>query len=165
MRILGIDPGYAILGYGVVDATGTKLCPVDYGVIETTPDEALPLRLNRLYDGVCALIQRYQPEQAVFEELFFYRNTTTALAVGAGRGVAVLAGQQAGLPLYEYTPMQIKLAVTGDGHADKRAVQQMVKILLCLKSIPKPDDAADALAAAICHGCTIGPAAEEFRIK
>ena len=165
MRILGIDPGYAILGYGVVDATGTKLCPVDYGVIETTPDEALPLRLNRLYDGVCALIQRYQPEQAVFEELFFYRNTTTALAVGAGRGVAVLAGQQAGLPLYEYTPMQIKLAVTGDGHADKRAIQQMVKILLCLKSIPKPDDAADALAAAICHGCTIGPAAEEFRIK
>mgnify|MGYP001043936856 FL=1 len=165
MRILGIDPGYAILGYGVVDATGTKLCPVDYGIIETTPDEALPQRLNRLYDGVCALIARFKPEQAVFEELFFYRNTTTALAVGAGRGVAVLAGQQAGLPLYEYTPMQIKLAVTGDGHADKRAVQQMVKMLLCLKCIPKPDDAADALAAAICHGCTIGPAAEEFRIK
>ena len=165
MRILGIDPGYAILGYGVVDATGTKLCPVDYGVIETTPDEALPQRLNRLYDGVCTLIARFKPEQAVFEELFFYRNTTTALAVGAGRGVAVLAGQQAGLPLYEYTPMQIKLAVTGDGHADKCAVQQMVKILLCLKCIPKPDDAADALAAAICHGCTIGPAAEEFRIK
>ncbi|MPN01218.1 Crossover junction endodeoxyribonuclease RuvC [bioreactor metagenome] len=165
MRILGIDPGYAILGYGVVDATGTKLCPVDYGVIETTPNEALPQRLNRLYDGVSALIKRFQPEQAVFEELFFYRNTTTALAVGAGRGVAILAGQQAGLPLYEYTPMQIKLAVTGDGHADKRAVQQMVKILLCLKSVPKPDDAADALAAAICHGCTMGPAAEEFRIR
>ena len=115
--------------------------------------------------GVSALIKRFQPEQAVFEELFFYRNTTTALAVGAGRGVAILAGQQAGLPLYEYTPMQIKLAVTGDGHADKRAVQQMVKILLCLKSVPKPDDAADALAAAICHGCTMGPAAEEFRIR
>ena len=165
MRILGIDPGYAILGYGVVDATGTKLCPVDYGVIATTPDEALPLRLSRLYDGVRALIERFQPDQAVFEELFFYRNTTTALAVGAGRGVAVLAGQQAGLPLYEYTPMQIKLAVTGDGHADKRAVQQMVKMLLCLPCIPKPDDAADALAAAICHGCTMGPAAEEYRIK
>ena len=115
--------------------------------------------------GVSALIKRFQPEQAVFEELFFYRNTTTALAVGAGRGVAILAGQQAGLPLYEYTPMQIKLAVTGDGHADKRAVQQMVKILLCLKSVPKPDDAADALAAAICHGCTMGPAAEEYRIR
>jgi crossover junction endodeoxyribonuclease RuvC len=102
---------------------------------------------------------------AVFEELFFYRNTTTALAVGAGRGVAILAAQRAGIPLYEYTPMQIKLAVTGNGHADKRAVQSMVKMLLSLKCIPKPDDAADALAAAICHGCTIGPAAEEYRIR
>jgi len=165
MRILGIDPGYAILGYGVVDVTGTKLTAVDYGVVATTPDEALPTRLRRLYDGTRALIERFAPEQAVFEELFFYRNTTTALAVGAGRGVAVLAGEQAGLPLYEYTPMQIKLAVTGDGHADKRAVQQMVKMLLCIKSVPRPDDAADALAAAICHGCTMGPAAEEFRIR
>lgn len=165
MRVLGIDPGYAILGYGVVDVSGTKLTAVDYGVIATTPDEALPARLRRLYDGTRALIERFSPEQAVFEELFFYRNTTTALAVGAGRGVAVLAGEQAGLPLYEYTPMQIKLAVTGDGHADKRAVQQMVKMLLCLKSAPRPDDAADALAAAICHGCTMGPAAEEFRIR
>ncbi len=165
MRILGIDPGYAILGYGVIDAAGTKLTAVDYGVIETTPDERLPERLNRLYDGTCALIRRFQPDLAVFEELFFYRNTTTALAVGAGRGVAVLAAQQAGIPLYEYTPMQIKLAVTGDGHADKKAVQQMTKLLLSLKYLPKPDDAADALAAAICHGCTIGPAAEEYRIR
>ena len=165
MRILGIDPGYAILGYGIVDAAGTKLTAVDYGVIETTPNEALPARLCRLYDGGRALIARYSPEQAVFEELFFYRNTTTALAVGAGRGVAILAAEQANLPLYEYTPMQIKLAVTGDGHADKRAVQQMVKMLLCLKSVPRPDDAADALAAALCHGCTMGPAAEEFRIR
>ncbi|HRX59329.1 MAG TPA: crossover junction endodeoxyribonuclease RuvC [Eubacteriales bacterium] len=165
MRILGIDPGYAILGYGVVDAEGTKLTPVDYGVIETTPDEALPERLCRLYDGVCALIEKFHPDHAVFEELFFYRNTTTAFAVGAGRGVAILAAQQAGLPLYEYTPMQIKLAVTGNGHADKRAVQQMVKLLLSLKKEPKPDDAADALAAAISHGCTIGPAAEEYRIR
>lgn len=165
MRILGIDPGYAILGYGIVDAAGTKLTAVDYGVIETTPNEALPARLCRLYDGVRALITRHSPEQAVFEELFFYRNTTTALAVGAGRGVAILAAEQANLPLYEYTPMQIKLAVTGDGHADKRAVQQMVKLLLSLKSVPRPDDAADALAAAICHGCTMGPAAEEFRIR
>lgn len=164
MRILGIDPGYAILGYGIVDVAGTKLTAVDYGVIETTPDEALPARLCRLYDGVRALIDRFSPEHAVFEELFFYRNTTTALAVGAGRGVSILAAEQAGLPLYEYTPMQIKLAVTGDGHADKRAVQQMVKMLLSLKSVPRPDDAADALAAAICHGCTMGPAAEEFRI-
>ena len=165
MRILGIDPGYAILGYGVVDATGTKLTAVDYGVIETSSSERLPARLNRLYDGTRTLIERFQPDCAVYEELFFYRNTTTALAVGAGRGVSILAAEQAGLPLYEYTPMQIKLAVTGNGHADKRAVQQMVKMLLSLSAPPKPDDAADAVAAAICHGCTIGPAAEEYRIR
>ncbi len=165
MRILGIDPGYAILGYGVVETAGTKLTAVDFGVIETTPDEALPQRLEKLYDGTRTLIDRFRPDQAVFEELFFYRNTTTAFAVGAGRGVAILASQQAGLPLYEYTPMQIKLAVTGNGHADKRAVQQMVKLLLALERTPQPDDAADALAAAICHGSTIGPAAEEFRIR
>ncbi|MEA5047260.1 MAG: crossover junction endodeoxyribonuclease RuvC [Eubacteriales bacterium] len=165
MRILGIDPGYAILGYGVVDASGTKLTAVDFGVIETTPDERMPARLTRLYDGTRTLIERFHPEHAVFEELFFYRNTTTALGVGAGRGVAILAAEQAGIPLYEYTPMQIKLAVTGNGHADKRAVQQMVKMLLSLSRPPKPDDAADALAAAICHGCTIGPAAEEYRIR
>ena len=165
MRILGIDPGYAILGYGLVDATGSKLTAVDYGVVETSPSERLPARLNRLYAGTRALIERYHPDCAVFEELFFYRNTTTALSVGAGRGVALLAAEQAQIPLYEYTPMQIKLAVTGNGHADKRAVQQMVKMLLALAAPPKPDDAADALAAAICHGCTIGPAAEEYRIR
>lgn len=165
MRILGIDPGYAILGYGVVDVSGTKLTAVDFGVIETSSSERLPARLNRLYDGTRTLIERFQPDCAVYEELFFYRNTTTALAVGAGRGVSILAAEQAGLPLYEYTPMQIKLAVTGNGHADKRAVQQMVKMLLSLSAPPKPDDAADAIAAAICHGCTIGPAAEEYRIR
>jgi len=165
MRILGIDPGYAILGYGIVDVCGTKLTAVDYGVIETSSSERLPARLNRLYDGTRTLIERFQPDCAVFEELFFYRNTTTALAVGAGRGVSILAAEQAGIPLYEYTPMQIKLAVTGNGHADKRAVQQMVKMLLSLSAAPKPDDAADAVAAAICHGCTIGPAAEEYRIR
>ena len=165
MRILGIDPGYALLGYGVIDTAAVKLTPVDYGVIETKPTEPLPKRLERLYDGMNQLITQYRPEAAVFEELFFYRNTTTALAVGAGRGVSILAAQQAGLPLYEYTPMQIKLAVTGNGHADKRAVQSMVRMLLSLSALPKPDDAADALAAAICHGSTIGPAAEEFRIK
>lgn len=164
MRILGVDPGYAILGYGVVDTQAGKLRPVDYGVIETTPDQPLPLRLERLYDGMKQLLDLYKPDAAVFEELFFYRNTTTAIAVGSGRGVAILAAQQAGIPLYEYTPMQIKLAVTGNGHADKTAVQTMVKMLLSLKSIPKPDDAADALAAAICHGSTIGPASEEYRI-
>ena len=164
MRILGIDPGYAILGYGVVDATGTKLTAVDYGVIETSSSERLPARLNRLYDGTRTLIERFQPDCAVFEELFFYRNTTTALAVGAGRGVSILAAEQAGLPLYEYTPMQIKLAVTGDGHADKRAVQQMAKMLLSLKSVPRPDDAADALAVAITHAHSLSMRAH-FKIQ
>ena len=164
MRILGIDPGYAILGFGVVDAGNSRLSVVDYGVIETLPAQPFPERLQRLYDGTAALIARYRPEAAVFEELFFYRNTTTAISVGAGRGVSLLAAQQAGLALYEYTPMQIKLTVTGDGHADKLAVQQMVRLLLSLSATPKPDDAADALAAAICHAHTIGPAAEEYRI-
>ena len=101
----------------------------------------------------------------MFEELFFYHNITTAISVGAGRGVAILAAQQKGLPLYEYTPMEIKLAVTANGHADKKQVQHMVKLLLNLKADPKPDDAADALAAALCHSSTARPAAEEFRIK
>lgn len=165
MRILGIDPGYALLGYGVIDTAGTGLAPVDFGVIETKPSESFPQRLVRLYDGVNELLRVYRPDAAAFEELFFYRNTTTALSVGAGRGVAILAAQQTGIPLYEYTPMQIKLAVTGNGHADKTAVQTMVRMLLNLKSAPKPDDAADALAAAICHGSTIGPASEEFLIR
>lgn len=165
MRILGIDPGYAILGYGVIDSEGMKNTVVDYGVIETKAGIPFPERLEKLYTGTRQLIGLYKPDVAVFEELFFYHNTTTAIGVGSGRGVSVLAAQQAGIPLYEYTPMQIKLAVTGDGHADKHAVQQMVKALLKLKTVPKPDDAADALAAALCRAYTIGPAAEEYRIK
>ena len=165
MIILGIDPGYAILGYGVIESNGVKSKPIDYGVIETAAGIPFPERLEKLYLGTKQLLGVYQPEHVSFEELFFYRNTTTALHVAAGRGVALLAAQQSGVPLYEYTPMQIKLAATGNGHADKKQVQQMIKILLSLKEIPKPDDAADALAAAMCHANTIGPAAEQFRIK
>ena len=165
MRILGIDPGYAILGYGVIDSEKNTNTVVDYGIVETFKNEPFPERLEKLYTGTRQLIGMHKPDVAVFEELFFYHNTTTAIAVGAGRGVSLLAAQQSGLPLYEYTPMQIKLAVTGDGHADKRAVQQMVRVLLNLKTVPKPDDAADALAAALCRAFTIGAAAEEYRIK
>ncbi len=165
MVVLGIDPGYAILGYGVVETKGTALRAIDCGVIETSADMPFPERLERLYLGTRQLVETFRPDQVAFEELFFSRNVTTAIQVGAGRGVALLAAQQSGLPLYEYTPMQIKLAVTGNGHADKKQVQHMVRALLSLKAVPKPDDAADALAVAICHANTMGPAAQEFRIK
>lgn len=165
MKILGIDPGYAILGYGIIEVENTRSKAVDCGVIQTKSSEPFAKRLEQLYSGMRELLSVHQPAQVVFEELFFCRNVTTAIQVGAGRGVALLAAQQSALPLYEYTPMQIKLAVTGNGHADKRQVQQMVRLLLNLKSIPQPDDAADALAAALCHAHTVGPAAEEFRIR
>ncbi len=165
MVVLGIDPGYAILGYGVVETRGTALRAIDCGVIETPADMPFPERLERLYLGTRQLVETFRPNEVAFEELFFYRNVTTAIQVGSGRGVTLLAAQQSGLPLYEYTPMQIKLAVTGNGHADKKQVQHMVRALLSLKVTPKPDDAADALAVAICHANTMGPAAAEFRIK
>ena len=159
MIILGIDPGYAILGYGVISTEGIRSKVIDYGVIETVAHTPFPQRLERLYTCMNELIKLYKPDHVAFEELFFARNTKTALQVAAARGVALLSAQQAGLP------MQIKSAVTGNGHADKKQVQQMIKLLLSLNSIPKPDDAADALAAALCHANTSGPAAETFRIK
>ena len=165
MIILGIDPGYAILGFGVVKTQNGGMSAVDYGVIETQNDMSFPERLEKLYLGTRQLCDLFHPDHIAFEELFFARNAKTAIAVGSGRGVSLLAAQQYGVPLYEYTPMQVKLAVTGNGHADKKQVQQMAKMLLSLSSIPKPDDAADALGVAICHANTIGPAAEQFRIK
>ena len=165
MVILGIDPGYAILGYGIISYDKGQMSVVDYGVIETKANMTFPERLEVLHGGVSLLISKYRPDHIAFEELFFYHNAKTAIQVAAGRGVALLAAQQAGLPLYEYTPMQIKLSVTGDGHADKHQVQAMVKLLLKLSSVPKPDDAADALGAAICHAGAIGPTLEEYRIK
>jgi len=165
MVILGIDPGYAILGYGLLNYSKGAVSVIDYGVIETKASMTFPQRLEMLHSGVTLLIQKYRPDHVAFEELFFYHNAKTAIQVAAGRGVALLAAQQAGLPLYEYTPMEIKLSVTGDGHADKLQVQTMVKLLLNLNKLPKPDDAADALGAAICHANAIGPALEEYRIK
>ena len=163
--ILGVDPGYAILGYGVIQANGNRMRPVDYGVVRTEASLTFPDRLERLYMGMRLIIERYNPDCIAFEELFFARNTKTAMLVSAARGVLVLAAKQSCRPLYEYTPMQIKLAVAGDGHADKLQVQSMVKRLLGLDALPQPDDAADALAAAICHGGMLGAAAYEFTIK
>ena len=163
--VLGFDPGYALMCWGVVESQGSRMRLLGYGVVETKVGTPFPERLDMLYAGVNELLRLYKPDSAVFEELFFYHNATTAIQVGAGRGVAMLAAQQGGIPLYEYTPMQIKLAVTGNGHADKKQVQQMVKLLLNLKTVPKPDDAADALGAAICHANTSEVSRAEFRIK
>ena len=150
MITLGIDPGTAILGYGVVEGDDPPGV-VAYGVLRTTNDEPMHARLVRLYEGVRDLIARHQPEVLAVEQLLFGRNVTTAIAVGQARGVVMLAAAQAGLVLAEYTPAQVKEAVVGYGKADKAQIQEMVRILLNLTSTPQPDDAADALAVAICH--------------
>ena len=156
MRILGIDPGYAIMGYGIVDRVGNRFTPVVYGSLMTDKDMPMPDRLKHLYCGMTELIAAYRPEVASIEELFFNQNTTTALLVGQARGVAILACANSDVEIYEYTPLQIKQGLVGYGRAEKKQVQQMVKSILNLKDVPKPDDTADALAAAICHGHSLG---------
>lgn len=151
MVILGIDPGMAIVGYGVIEVINNTLKAVDYGTITTSSKMDTPKRLVAIYDGIQQLIDGYKPDEVAIEELFFNKNARTALSVGHARGVAVLAAAKTGLDLYEYTPLQVKQAVVGYGRAEKAQVQQMVKMLLNLKEVPKPDDAADALAVAICH--------------
>jgi crossover junction endodeoxyribonuclease RuvC len=151
MLILGIDPGTAIMGYGLVAQQGNRLKPVKYGVVRTTAALSLAARLHQLYLGLEGLIAEYRPEAVAVEELFFNKNTRTALAVGQARGVILLAAEQAGLEIAEYTPLQVKQGVVGYGRAEKLQIQEMVKMLLCLNELPKPDDAADALAIAICH--------------
>jgi crossover junction endodeoxyribonuclease RuvC len=152
MRILGIDPGTATTGYGVVDEDPQgQLISVAYGTINTPANMAVEKRLLCIFEELKKLILLYEPHAAAVEKLFFYQNVTTAMTVSQARGVVVLSIAQAGLPFGEYTPLEVKQAVTGYGKADKQQVQQMVKTLLNLESIPKPDDAADALAVAICH--------------
>ena len=154
MVILGIDPGLAIVGFGVIEKGKFNTEVVDYGVITTPKEDTLPIRLEKIYKSMCALIDKYNPEQVALEELFFNTNTTTGIAVAEARGVILLACIHKNLKLYEYTPLQIKQALTGNGRADKQQVQFMVKAILKLKSIPRPDDAADGLAAALCHSQT-----------
>jgi len=151
MIILGIDPGTAITGYGVVVSDGEALEMLTCGAITTPSDWQLPRRLQHIYAELTALIAHHHPTDAVVEKLFFSKNVRTALSVGQARGVALLAAAQAGLAICEYTPLQIKQAVVGYGRAEKRQIQQMVKLLLQLDAVPQPDDAADALALAICH--------------
>ncbi len=156
MRILGIDPGYAILGYGIIDVKGNRFSVVDYGAILTDASMEMPIRLQALYSGLKELIHKYKPDEASIEELFFNNNAKTAILVGEARGVAVLACADGNLKIGEYTPLQIKQALVGYGRADKKQVQYMVKTMLNLESVPKPDDTADALAAAICHAHSAG---------
>ncbi len=149
-RVLGVDPGTALTGYAVVAEEGGRLSLVAIGVVDTPAKMPLPARLQHIYAGLCAVIAEHKPEAAAVEQLFFSRNTRTAMTVGEARGVVLLALADAGLSIAEYTPMQIKQAVTGYGSADKHQVQEMVRLLLALPDIPRPDDAADAAAVAIC---------------
>lgn len=151
MRVIGIDPGTAITGWGVVEGSGNQLQMVAGGVITTPAGMPLPQRLQIIYRELTTLIAEWQPETAAIEELFFSKNAKTALAVGHGRGAAMLALANADLPIFEYKPLEVKQAITGHGGADKQQMQHMVKLLLELDDIPRPDDAADALAVAICH--------------
>lgn len=164
MIILGIDPGIAIVGYGIIECKGNNYKAIDYGCITTDSKLLFPDRLKIVYDELNLIIDKYKPTDLAIEELFFNKNAKTAIKVGQARGVEVLAAVNKNLGIYEYTPLQIKQAVVGYGRAEKHQIQEMVKFLLSLKEIPKPDDVADALAVAICHGSSL-KFKEEFRMK
>ena len=151
MIILGIDPGFAIVGYGFVEYKNNNFKPIEYGVIRTEASELFTNRLKKIDKKLKDLIDLYKPDCCSIEDLFFNNNAKTAIAAAQGRGVCVLSATSRDVPVYEYTPLQVKQAVVGYGRAEKKQVQQMVKIILNLNEIPKPDDAADALAIAICH--------------
>lgn len=151
MRILGIDPGTGILGFGVIDVNGRKTQMVDAGVIRTPVKEDDAIRLETIYEELTDIITNTRPTIMSVEKLFFSKNVTTAMTVAQARGVVLLCGRQAGMEIFEYNPMQIKQAITGYGKADKKQMQEMVRVLLNLRDIPKPDDCADALAAALTH--------------
>jgi len=156
MRVLGIDPGTAITGYGVVEDVNGELKALAFGVIRTPARCSLPQRLQMIYRAVSELASQWEPDSAAVEDLFFSKNVRTAMSVGHARGVVMLALADAGLSVREYTPLIVKQAVTGYGAADKRQVQEMVRLLLGLSEVPQPDDAADALAVAVCHINTAG---------
>ncbi|RVU55283.1 crossover junction endodeoxyribonuclease RuvC [Anaerosphaera multitolerans] len=164
MVICGIDPGLAIVGYGFVELVGNKYRVLDYGAILTDSKMKLPNRLEKIYRDLNQLIEKYNPEDIAFEELFFNKNVKTAINVSHARGVEVLCAKINNKEIFEYTPLQIKQAVVGYGRAEKRQVQEMVKIILNLNDIPKPDDVADALAVAITHGSSI-KFKDNFRMK
>ena len=164
MRILGIDPGLGTMGWGVIETDGVKHRLIQYGAILTQPGQPLPQRLRAIFKGVTQLMETFGPEDVAFEELFFSKNITTGMAVSAARGVALVAVAEKTDNLFEYTPMQIKQAITGYGKADKHQIQMMVRLILGMDETPHPDDAADALAVAITHANSMR-AGQLFKIK
>ena len=157
MIVLGIDPGTARLGYGVVERQGSRLSMLDYGCLETVNDRPLEQRLLLIHEGIADLIETHRPQAVGVERLFFNKNVQTAMAVGQARGVVLLAAAEHGLPVLEYGPHEVKLAVTGYGKAPKDQVQPMVQLVLSMEQVPRPDDAADALAVAVCTAHAITP--------
>ncbi|HET7827590.1 MAG TPA: crossover junction endodeoxyribonuclease RuvC [Candidatus Saccharimonadales bacterium] len=155
MRIIGIDPGTGILGFGVIESDGSKHQLVDAGVIRTPVKEDDGVRLQTIYEEICDIVAETKPVEMAIEKLFFAQNVTTAMTVAQARGVVLLSAMQAGLKVHEYTPLQIKQSLTGYGRAEKKQVQEMVRVLLGLKEVPQPDDCADALAAALTHAAAI----------
>ncbi len=163
--ILGIDPGYAIVGWGVIEYQGVTIRPVAFGAITTEAHTDFNLRLQQIYDDTVELLKRSKPDAVSVEKLYFNTNTTTAIYVAEARGVILLAAQQAGVPVYEYTPLQVKTAVTGYGKAQKHQVLELTRRLLHLKELPKPDDTADALAIAITHTQAAGTNLRDYMMK
>ena len=162
MIILGIDPGYAIVGVGIIEYNGNKFRTIDYYAITTEAHTPFEERLKIIYEGINEAIEKYKPDFMSIEELFFNDNAKTAIAVGQARGVIVLSAVNHGVEIFEYTPLQVKQSVVGYGRADKTQVQQMTKAILALNSIPKPDDVADALAIAVCHAHSYNGALSKF---
>ena len=164
MRVLGIDPGYAIVGYGVVDSVSNKYTAAGCGAITTPAGMDFDERLERIFDGMCDIIKKYHPEQIAIEKLFFNTNNKTVIEVAQARGVILLAAKKWKIPAFEYTPLQVKQAITGYGRAEKSQMIEMTRVLLHLESAPKPDDTADALAMAICHAQTAGSLLRKIKL-
>lgn len=165
MIILGIDPGYAIVGYGVIDYRNNHFSVIDYGAILTDAKTPFNERLEIIYDELTSVIEKYNPEAMAIEKVFYNSNAKTVIDVSQARGVIMLAAQKKKLPAYEYTPLQVKQSVVGYGRAEKKQVQEMTKRILALEKVPKPDDTADALAMAICHAHASGSLMQNMRLR
>jgi len=152
MLILGIDPGLATIGFGLVMKNGDKYRAIEYGAITTAPKQMIEKRLDEIYDSMVEILTKYKPDCMAIEEIFFNNNITTAIDVSMARGVILLAAHKCGVDIYEYTPLEVKSSVVGYGRAEKQQIQYMVRLMLNLNETPKPDDTADALALALCHG-------------